>query len=205
MISAPRHSWERQGEHLHRCRRCGLERRAAWTSSGPWEDQGAWSTTFTAADGTATTGRTPPCRADAAVPSAPVASVIGLVSTDARCPEPRIPAPALRPVREFLPLLAGPPDAAAEAYRAWLSRERVPAGGCAACRHWESGTDRCRHPACRGLPADHARSGDGWPLVDSPAGVTMAIRPARSLAPEAYRHGGACGPLARLFEVNDGR
>lgn len=201
-MTAPRHAWDHLAEHHYRCRRCGMTRTNVWRQSGPWPDQGQWVAVFAGADGTRTEGRTPPCGGAPAVvaPAPPPA------------PPPwslTIPAPTggLRPVRAFLPLLAGPPDAAAEAYRAWLAAPRTPRGGCASCAHWWAQRDYCRHPrlGAHPVPAAAAREGDGWPLAPVAAhGPTLALRPVASTADGAYRPGGACGPLAALWVPREG-
>jgi hypothetical protein len=105
--------------------------------------------------------------------------------------------PGLRPLRDFLPLLAGPADAAAEQYRAWLAQPRTPRGGCGSCRHWRAGDLCVAGP--QPLPAAQARASDGWPYEPPPAIGTPALRPLRTSAP--YQRGGDCGPGARCFEA----
>lgn len=114
---------------------------------------------------------------------------------------PDSPSSGLRPLRDFLPLLAGPADAAAEQYRAWLAQPRPPRGGCGYCRHWRAG-DRCAAPQVTAqgpIPAAQARASGGWPGERSAAPGAPAVR--RLQVAAGYQEGGACGPLARWFEA----
>lgn len=212
-----RHQWDKVEVHRYRCRVCGCEK---VNEEGPREFNGMpprWIARFEWG-GQVRIGRTPPCpghpaRSDAvpAPSSSPTPDPAPAVGAEkishAKFSDPASPiqdrAPGLRPVREFLPLLAGPADQVADAYRAWLTRPRPARGGCWACRHWRAG-DLCAHPTHgpTPVPADRAREGAGWPLVP-PGSVTLVLRPTRAGA--AYQEGGRCGPGAVLWQSREAK
>lgn len=194
-----RHQWDKVELHRYRCRLCGCVK---VNQEGPRQFDGLpprWVARFEWG-GQVRVGRTPPCPGHPArAPAVPASSASP--TADPGPPSPvsvPAPAPGLRPVREFLPLLAGPADQAADAYRAWLTRPRPARGGCWACRHWRSG-DLCAHPTHgpTPVPAGQAREGAGWPLA-APGSVTLVLRPTRAGA--VYQEGGRCGPGAGLWE-----
>ena len=218
MSPRPRHRWERLAEHHYRCTVCGCLKANEARPTGSHPDSPLqWVAVFTWG-AQRREGLTPPCPGHPAGSPAPAAAPAQPDLFAAPSPDPAPPPapstaapsavgadvvpprPGLRPVRKFLPLLAGPPDSTADAYRAWLTQPRPVRGGCGTCRHWGTG-DRCAHPVHRGAKpaAEAARAGAGWPLA-APGQVTVALRPYASLADGRYQEGGACGPSAKLWE-----
>lgn len=199
-----RHAWERLGEHRYRCTRCGCLKTNVLRPSRDPRDPPQWLVTFERA-GQYRQGLTPPCpgRLPGIPAPAPPPAPLALALPPAPAPLPLAPRPVPptnpappprpQPILAFLPLLAGPPDTAAQIYRAWLALPRTTRGGCGYCRHSQlidsqgERTVCCAHPAVRAsgapVPIASARAGGGFP----PGG--------------GYDPGGECGLGAALFEA----